>query len=458
MQRFKFLSVFLLKACMKRTLTITLVFLLVNACKLLAQQTPVLTVVSNANEITDKIGSNPAINADSAFTLFSNWSKYPVIEKTGQDYLYYYTDSLFGKIPLRIYIPASYKNTIPNTCIVVLHGAVSGSKFSNIDTARNFDDLVFSLLKKRNYIIIRPVADPSKKFDWVVDKFKNEPNLTFKVITDIISTIKKSINIDDNKLFAFGHSDGADGSVGLGVYIPNQFAGIIAYNSMLNNIAPDFYIRNIINIPLYAVHSSLDELRPIEQNRVIISELGKIDSNIIYKEYIGYQHYDKHLDKDIPYTQLFINSVSRNPFKIHIYWETDNAQIYNSCDWLKVAEISDTLRNTGWNKPFHAIMYSKPKKQFDSDMEYYGYLNKSAAVKATYNNNVFNIQTSGVSKIELLISPLMVNLEEPVAVNINGKQVFAGKIKADKKFIVNGFKASFDRDAIWVNVLKLKAD
>ncbi|WP_432328612.1 hypothetical protein ACRQ5D_07480 [Mucilaginibacter sp. P25] len=57
-----------------------------------------------------------------------------------------------------------------------------------------------------------------------------------------------------------------------------------------------------------------------------------------------------------------------------------------------------------------------------------------------------------------MISPLMVNLEQPVVVNINGKQVFRGKIQADKNFMLRNFKASFDRDAIWVNSVKLKVE
>ena len=52
----------------------------------------------------------------------------------------------------------------------------------------------------------------------------------------------------------------------------------------------------------------------------------------------------------------------------------------------------------------------------------------------------------------------MVNLEQPVVVNINGKQVFRGKIQADKNFMLRNFKASFDRDAIWVNSVKLKVE
>ena len=70
---------------------------------------------------------------------------------------------------------------------------------------------------------------------------------------------------------------------------------------MMNNIfARNFYIRNILNSPLYIVHSDLDQLRRIATTRRVVDSLKQIGGNIIYKEYIGYQHYDKHLDKDLP--------------------------------------------------------------------------------------------------------------------------------------------------------------
>jgi len=439
---------------MKPTLQIiTIGLFAILSVNLQAQETsPTLNVKSESENVISRIANDENINADSTFRLLTNFSSYPEIKSTGTDYLYYYTDSLYGKLPLRVFIPDTYRPNQPNTCVLLLHGAVGGSKLSDIDTASKFDDLLFSLLKKRNYIIIRPVGNPSNKFDWVVNRSKVGTNYTFKTLSEIISSLKKILNIDDNKVFAFGHSDGSDGAVGMAVFKPNQFAGIIAYNSMMDNIfSKDFYIRNVINTPLYDVHSDLDDLRPIQQNRVIIDELTKIDPDIIYKEYFGYQHYDKHLDKDIPYTRQFINSVSRNPFKSVIYWETDSAKNYNVCNWLRITGIDAKLPVAPWHKEFQIKSYNKIIKKFMPNDFYYSNLNASAAVKASFYNNIFDIQTSSVTGIEILISPVMVNLEQPITVNINGKQVFTGKIIADKPFIIDGFKASFDRSAIWVN-------
>ncbi|MGZ3753275.1 MAG: hypothetical protein ACXVB0_20630 [Mucilaginibacter sp.] len=418
-------------------------------------QEAVLPTANNAEKIIRQIQDNGSITTDSTFKLLSNWLYYPTIDKTGKDYLCYYTDSLYGKIPFRVFVPISYDHTRKSPCILLLHGAVGGSKFSDIDSLNKFDDdVLFAALKRGNYIIVRPVADRSKNFNWVVDNFKS-PNPTFKTLTNMLVSIKRILNIDDNKIFALGHSDGADGAIGLGVYSPNPFAGFAAYNSMLTNLfAKDFYIRNITNNPLYLVHSDLDDLRPIQQTRVIVSALSQLNNQMLYKEYIGYQHYDKHLSKDIPNVGFFINSTSRNPFKSNIFWETEKVGPYNSCGWIKITGIDTFHVAANWHTPFDFKSYFKNTGKWIDNLWYNS--RKSAAVRATYNNNTFNIETSRVTEIELLISPVMVNLENPVIVNINGKQVFSGKISADKDFLIRQFKDNFDRQALWVNAIKIK--
>ncbi len=88
----------------------------------------------------------------------------------------------------------------------------------------------------------------------------------------------------------------------------------------------------------------------------------------------------------------------------------------------------------------------------------YNNIKQSGAVKASYNNNIFTLQSSKVGEIELLISPVMVNLQNPVIVTINGKEVFNKRLSSDKTFLLNEFQKKYDRLALWVTSIKLKVD
>jgi predicted esterase len=419
----------------------------------------------------ERITNDQKITVDSAYNILSSWNQYPTIKDTKKWYLFVYKDSIFGTVPLKIYIPENYQSTISSSAVLILHGAVGMSSFKDAykDTVAD-EDIFYKYFEMQNFIVIRPFADrggqkgeEAKHFDWVVSPFYKinktivtKTNRTFPTLTAIITQLKAVLNIDDNKIFSLGHSDGSDGTFALEVYKPSLFAGFVAYNSMLTTIfSRDTYLRNTLNRPLYLVHSSLDDLRPIEQTRSIIKILDSINSPVLYKEYIGYQHYDKHLQMDLPLANKWMKGIERNPFQNNITWEMSDS-IYNTCDWLKITKFDTALSGSDWQSILSTKTYNKKDKTF-IDYPYFK-LNKSVAVTARYNNNIFELKTSRIKEVELLISPVMVNLQNPVVVKVNGKEVFNNKVAANKTFLLNKFASTFDRKALWVASIKVNAN
>jgi predicted esterase len=381
--------------------------------------------------------------------------------------LYLFIDSIFGTVPLKVFIPKNYKSNTASPLILILHGATVLSSFKDAykDSLPN-EEIFYDYFAKRNFIVVRPFADgygPNAdgtiNFDWVVDRFKGKTkncsiNPTFNTLAAIIDHLKQFLNIDDNKVFALGHSDGSDGAFSLEIYKPSDFAGFVVYNSMLLNMpAYDIYLRNTLNRPLYLVHSDLDDLRPIQQTRLIMKILDSLRSPVLYKEYLGFKHDDKHLQIDLPFSELWIKTISRNSFQKSICWETSDLS-NNNCDWLRVLGIDTSLQPANWHRELNTSLYNKIEKTY-TDHPYY-FFNKSAAVKATFSNNTFEIYTSRTTIIEILINPVMVNIQDPVYVNVNGKRVFSGRVHASKEFMTSNFKKAFDRKALWVASIKCK--
>ncbi|WP_299756154.1 hypothetical protein [uncultured Pontibacter sp.] len=409
-------------------------------------------------EAIEAIKNNKLIGSDSTFRLLSEWKQYQEIPQVDQEYLYFYNDSVFGQVPVRIFIPKGYSNSKKSPLLLLLHGAVGRSSFTAAlkpDSSTSEEDIFFQYFTKQDFIVVRPYADRSKQFDWVRNGFKPSQNLTYNTLASIVEELKLVLNIDDSKIYGLGHSDGSDGCVGLLLYKPTLFAGFIAYNSMIFNIhANNFYLRNTANRPLYIVHSDKDVIRPVEQARLIVTLLDSIKSPVLYKEYHGYEHYDEHLLKDLPLATKFLKGISRNPFAKQVYWETNN--IHNKqCDWLKINEFNAAQEASLWHKGLNTISYNKIDKVF-VDEPYYGTIDKSAAVTGFYQNNTFYINTSRVKELEVLISNVMVNLEEPVKIILNGEVAYHDRVSINKSFLLNNFLKNFDRQALWVNSIKLK--
>ncbi len=416
-------------------------------------------------EFSNKIKNDNKIDATKTITLISDFNKYPKIDKLGVEYLFFYSDSLFGQVPVRVYIPKKYNFSNPNPAILLLHGAEGASQFSFVDKKLmkyvskdsidyTHDTFVDYFKNEDKYIIIRPIADASKNFRWAVNRSDLSSNPSIKSISSIVIFLKKFLNIDDNKVYSWGHSDGSDGTFSLDVFSPTVFAGFVGYNTTLTQIFGQVYLRNMTNKPFYLVHSDLDDVRPIQQTRMQIKTLDSLKVPVVYKEYLGYNHEDKHLSLDAQNGKLFIQSIVRNPYPKTLYWESDNS-LFNQIDWLKIKTLLTEEEPESWHTNINHKTYNKIDLKYD-DYGYYEYKNKSGAVIAEFNNNTFKIKTSRVSEIELLISPVMVNLQNPVIVEVNGKVVFNKKIDADKNFILTKFNSNHDRKAIWVNSITIK--
>ena len=422
---------------------------------------------------TREIALNPGITTDSVIKALTDWSRYPSSYKADQNYIFNYTDPYYGNVPMRLYVPKTYNSLQKWPLIVLLHGAVRLSSFARADrrpddsSARNEsddDDLFFNYFRDQGYLILRPVADVPKKFDWVINDFNSgfiqessagNVNLTFRCIINAIIKLKKNLNIDDNKVFAFGHSDGSDGAFALEVFQPSLFAGFLLYNSMLANLkATNIYPANMQNCSTYIVHSDLDDLRAFEQTTAIVDSVRKLGAQIEYKVYNGYKHFDNHLKIDLPFANQFIRQTTRNPFPSKIYWEASNA-IDNRCFWLKVDSFDLDLPAAAWQKEFNVKIFLRSTmtwKNIDYYQTYPGYV-----IKASYYDNTFTVECSKVVRFEILISEKMVDLNQPIRVVVNGKLVFSKRIGPNRPFISSSFEQNFDRGCIWVNSITLNA-
>jgi hypothetical protein len=126
----------------------------------------------------------------------------------------------------------------------------------------------------------------------------------------------------------------------------------------------------------------------------------------------------------------------------------------------KLSELK-TFKKRGDEVSLTVLREDKEVKLFGQfpEIEFYDafILNKpSGAAKVKYWGNHFEIETSRVDELAIYIHPDMVNLKNPVTVNINSKEVFNDIISIDREFMVENFKNNFDRKALWVKRIVLK--
>ena len=480
----------------------------------------------------NNLASNQQISNDSLFTLLSNWQNYSQPESTDIFLLEHNQINDTLAAPYVVYIPKRYDCKKKTPLVIYLHGGVSTKDFHETPIEYAKQNYFTEYARKNNWIVVYPMANNNTAW-WNLTGINN--------LKAQIRKLKSQYNIDENRIYISGFSDGGSGSFHLALNAPDDFAsfyplnGMISVGSAVTQIP--VFLPNFRNRFVYAINTDEDRLYPAKKMRDIIKLSLDADANMFYKEYWGFGHTFEYADKELPILFENMKTKTRNIFSPEIYWETSMLE-YGKCDWLQITVIDTLLAPKEWQIEYNVeIADERVSFGFYNDREYedYGtriskivsgsaadsmgvkendiiikmdgvkaenigkllelrsekkrgdkfaltilrtdeeiqltghfpdvthynalnYTKPSGAVKTVYYGNHFDIKTSRVSQIALYVHPQMINLDIPIVVTINGKELFNEIVEIDRDFMIQNFKENVDREALWVNKIILNTN
>jgi hypothetical protein len=362
-----------------------------------------------------------------------------------------------------VQLPDGYDPSRSYPLLLVLHGAVFMNlsfpnpdgieKDGSGDTAemnRFFSAFGFAT----GTIVVYPHAN--KEFNWMY------PDDGFPMVPRIVRDLKKIFNIDDDRVFISGHSNGATGVVSYLLKEPGLFAGFYGFNSNPRVSTGGTFIRNALNRSYFNVSTDKDYYFPLSGHdtlaRMAVS-LGIDWQNHTYK---GFPHWFPDFDESRPAFALMFSDMAvrtRNPYRHDLYWECDDTR-HGRCDWLNIDRLDTLAPKAEWQTTInftatHWINNRDTSKMSDTAVTAFRFPRRSGAIKASYADNRFDIGASRVGRITLFISPDMVDLTKPVTVWVNGRERYSQTLGYNRDFMIRSFQQDFDRKAIWVNYISL---
>ncbi len=430
--------------------------------------------------------------------------------------------------PYAMYVPSDYNPGIETPLLVHLHGIV-GRPNIEIDLKTYVgDSAIMSVAEQRGWLVLFPFGQQGATW-W--DKVGMD-----NVMTQI-RALKSKFNIDDNRVFLSGISDGASAAFLYAMVRPDDFAAYAALNGSMGVGSEDggfsTYAPNLSNTYVYATTASRDKYYPTSQMQRAIRMARQAGANIYHHQLDG-EHIASIFTYD--YAVIFdsLQQHPRNPFPETIYWETATPE-YGACRWLTIDEVTiddpadwyvdynvalvdstvslgimtfDTCTGPGVRvaavldgdfvaryagvRPSDIIVggngvtvesgadLGKLKATFrygaevtidvkrgDSLLTLHGRVPRpktfyifrrekpSAVIKASYDNNRFELQTSRVGSLTIRISPDMVDLAKPVQVFVDGQPIFDAHVTPDIAYMLRTFLANRDRKAVYVSELQL---
>ncbi len=217
--------------------------------------------------------------------------------------------------------------------IVYLHGLASRPNV--VDSAKVWleQQLILPFAEKNGYIVLAPFAQ--FKATWW-----DEVGMTN--VLNLIRTAKRVFNIDDDRVYMGGFSDGGSASYLFAMVKPTDFAAFVALNGDMGVGSQDgdlpTYAPNFFNSPVYAVSTDNDALYPTKDIVKTIEMANRAGGKIYYRQLIGTHELD-YGDTEFPLIFDYLKSHPRNDFPIQVNWETA-IKGFGACKWLAIDEIT----------------------------------------------------------------------------------------------------------------------
>jgi len=335
-------------------------------------------------------------------------------------------------------VPANYDPAQRYQMRFQLHGGVSG-RTSNQPRGNGE-----SPLQGAEQIYVVPYAWNTSPW-WSDDQVAN--------LAAIIDSVKRTYNVDENRVVLSGVSDGGTGSYYIGMRDTTPYASLTPLNGFILVLANGdiddglIFPNNLRNKPMFVVNGGKDPLYPI-------SEVEPFTKHLMTAVQIEY-----HPQPDAghnttwwpelkdPY-ERFVSNHPRDPHPDRLTWETASLD-HNRAHWLVIDQLGSRPREATAMTDLNVMRDPDPFPLFERPVQ-------SGRVDLVRTGNTVQATTKGVTAFTLLLSPDKFDFNQPVKVIANGRTVFEGRVQRDLRTLMKWAARDNDRTMLYGAEIKIK--
>jgi len=330
-------------------------------------------------------------------------------------------------------VPSKYNPRVKTGVLVFLHGAISQQPPGcGAQSARNSGSAVRSL----NFIVIGPST--YSKHEW------GEP-ANRALIRFALEHVKRRFNVDEDRVYIGGTSDG-----GRGTYAMMETEATFFAAAVPNIGSPGSVTRfvNFLNLPWFAINGETDGLFKVDNVRKDVEDMKKMGIDITWKLVEGRGHVAGFFVEFKDEVCAFYGRHTRNPFPAKIEWQLDPSRgeyakgfPANTFRWLRIEETGDSESKTDFK--------DSNQRRIRSGLP---------RIRARYEGNRIDVETSSVKKYTVLISEKMLDLKKEIEIHTNGNLSFKGKLESDPRVILEEARKFNDRRLLFNNRVSIEVD
>lgn len=334
-------------------------------------------------------------------------------------------------------VPAAYDPSRRYQVRFQLHGGVGG----RTDNQPRGSGEIGTLAGAEQFYVIPYAWDKSPW--WSDDQVLN--------LSTIIDSLKRSYNIDENRVVLAGVSDGATGAYYIAMRDATPYASILPLNGFIMVLANEeiddgrTFPNNLRNKPLFVINGGRDRLYPTSivepYTRHFMANGVKID----YHPQPDGEHNTRWWpDMKDPF-EKFVADHARDPHPDTLTWQAADAT-HSRNHWLILdrfgaapgasAALSDV--NT---IPGQGATFSQAKN--------------AGRVDLVRTGNTVQATTQGVTAFTLLLSPDEFDFNQPVKVVANGREVYNARVQRSLKTLLKWAANDNDRTMLYAAELPI---
>lgn len=404
------------------------------------------------------------------------------------------------KYPVRFFLHGGVARPEPSEAEGEGGGAAAGGARGNRPRRR--------LEFKERYIAVYPSGYVDAQW-WFANQLTN--------YAEILDRLKRTYNIDENRVHLMGVSDGGTGTFFAGLKDPTPWSSLFPLNGFLRVLANpatradgELFATNLSNRPLYVVNGENDPLYPAIAAFPFMVMLKRGGTDVTFRGMPGAGHDTSWWPSESPAIDTFEEEHPRDPYPPSVSWETERTDRYNRIDWLvvdrldpaksdgvfaennvleiqepsdfglrvdsrkdgrKVIDVIDGTIAAGMgmkkgdtilrmdettvytagdmgrafdeHPPGTPLVFEVDRKGARIRMqglfppppkpvrkeEAFRHSKPAGRIAVVRRGNRFEARARGIGAFTLLLSPEMINFDEPLTVVVNGKTAFEGKVE-----------------------------